>query len=101
MSDHSNPEKRIKLLLRVVYAVLLEDFGDDGNCRVHRVRNDKDKGLGCSGRDAGGKVTDDTCVDLGAAGLARRNDAEADVIFYLEQIIPDSHSFQFISSSIS
>ena len=50
--------------LRVENTMLLEDFDDDGDCRVHGVRDDKNKGLRRGCRDAGGEIADDASVDL-------------------------------------
>lgn len=50
--------------LGVKDTVLLEDFGDNGDCRVHRVRDDEDEGLWGVLRDAGGEVAHNACVDL-------------------------------------
>lgn len=44
--------------------MLLEDFGDDRNRRIHRVGDNKDECLGASGCNAGSKIAHDACVDL-------------------------------------
>jgi hypothetical protein len=47
--------------------MLLEHFGDDGNSRVDRVGNDKDKRLGGDSCDPSRKVLHDPAVDLNNA----------------------------------
>ena len=50
--------------LRVEDTMLLEDFDNDGDCRVHGVRDDKNKSLWCIFRDPRGKVTNNPSVYL-------------------------------------
>lgn len=50
--------------LRIKDAVLLEDFGDNWNGGVHRVRNHKDESLGAGLGNPGGEITNNTGVDL-------------------------------------
>ena len=50
--------------LRVEDTVLLEDFGDNWNGGVDRVRDYKNESLGATQGDSGGKIADDTSVDL-------------------------------------
>jgi len=50
--------------LRVEDTVLLEDFGDDWNGGIDRVRNHKHEGLGAGQGDPGSEIADDTGVDL-------------------------------------
>ena len=44
--------------------VLLEDFGDDWNGRIYRVRNHKDESLGAGLGNPSGEITNNTSVDL-------------------------------------
>jgi hypothetical protein len=50
--------------LRVEDTVFLEDFGDNWNRRVYRVRNHENEGLGTTLGDPGGEITNNTSVDL-------------------------------------
>ena len=52
------------LLLGIENTLALEDLDDDWNSRVDRVRDNKNEGLGRVCCDAGGKITNDTSVDL-------------------------------------
>ena len=45
-------------------AVFLEDFDDDGDCRVDWVGNDENECLWGCGCNAGRKIPDDTTVNL-------------------------------------
>lgn len=46
-------------------AELLEHFSHDRDSGVDRVGNHKNKSLGGRGRDSGGKIFNDTSVNLG------------------------------------
>lgn len=50
--------------LGVVGALLLENLGNDGDGRVDRVRDDKNKGLGRVLSNANSNVANDTGIDL-------------------------------------
>jgi hypothetical protein len=52
--------------------VLLENFSDYGDSRVHGVGDDKNKRLRSALRNAGGEVTDDTCINLHDVRRARK-----------------------------
>ena len=55
------------LPLGVEDIVLLEDLGNDGHCRVDRVRDNKDERFGRSLCDGGSEIADDATVDLSQA----------------------------------
>jgi hypothetical protein len=44
--------------------MLFEDFSDNGNGRVHWVRNDENEGLGARFGNPDGEITDNTSVAL-------------------------------------
>ena len=48
----------------------LEDFGDDGNCGVDGVGDDKDECLGSRRGDTSGQVMNDASIDLPAVRLS-------------------------------
>jgi hypothetical protein len=50
--------------LGVENAMFLEDLGDDGDCGVDGVGDDKDECLGSRRGDTNGQVMYDACVDL-------------------------------------
>ena len=50
--------------LRVENTVLFEDFGDNWNGGVDRVRDHEDESLWATQGDSGSKIADDTSVDL-------------------------------------
>ncbi len=58
--------------------MLLEDFGDDWYSRVNGVRNHKHESFGCGGGNSGGKIADDSGIDL---SIASRNRGGASVSF--------------------
>jgi len=50
--------------LRIEDTMLLENFGDDWNGRIDRVRNDENEGLRAGQGDPGSKITNYVSVDL-------------------------------------
>ena len=45
--------------------MLLENLDNNGDGGVDGVGYDQDESLGRGGRDTSGKITDDTCINLG------------------------------------
>lgn len=54
----------VNVPLGVKNAMFLEDLGDDGDCRVDGVGDDKDECLGTGRGDTNGQVVNDSSVDL-------------------------------------
>ena len=44
--------------------MLLEDFGDNWNGGIDRVRDHKDESLGAAQGNSGSEIADDTSIDL-------------------------------------
>jgi len=73
----------------------LEDLGDDGNCGVDGVGDDKDECLGSRRGDTNGQVMNDASVDLPAVRLSfYLSNAYA----YLEEIVSLDHRVLIIST---
>ena len=84
MIERGNPA----IPLRIEDAVLFEDFGDNWDGGVYRVRNHKNESLRGGFGDPCGKITDDTSVDLTKSTSISLLNKEKDVSqTYLEQII--------------
>ena len=49
---------------RIKDAVLFEDFGNNRDCGIDRIRDDKDSSLGTGSRNARGKIAYDPRIDL-------------------------------------
>ena len=75
--------------LRIEDTVLLEDFGDDWNGRVDRVRNHENEGLRAGQGDPGSKITNDASVDLISKRVSVSASTERDGWTYLKQIISE------------
>ena len=75
--------------LRVEDTVLLEDFGDNWNGGVDRVRNHEDESLGTGLCDAGSKIADDTGVDLTNGQVSIPMSMGRGGWSNLEQIVPE------------
>lgn len=58
--------------------VLLEDFSDNWNSRVDRVRNHENESLGTVHGDPGSKIANDTGVDLTSKRISNSVSMERD-----------------------
>ena len=56
--------------LRVEDTVGLEDFGDDRDSGVDRVRNHKDESVGAVQGDSGSEIADDASIDLASKQIS-------------------------------
>lgn len=68
------------LPFRVKLSVLLEDFADDRDCRVDRIRDHKDKGVWTVFDNALGQTTDNPSVDLSIMPRTIGNDGDDDQV---------------------
>jgi hypothetical protein len=75
--------------LGVKDTVLLENFGDNWNGGVDRVRNHQDESLGAGLGDASSKIADDTSVDLTSEHISISVSTGGDGWTNLEQIVSE------------
>ena len=73
--------------LRVEDTVLLEDFGDNWDGGVYRVRNHENKRLRASRGDPRGKIANDAGVDLAGERVSISVSVGADKWADLKQIV--------------
>ena len=74
---------------RIEDTVLLEDFGDNWNGRIDRVRNHENESLRAVQGDPGCKITNDTGVDLRIKRFSVSVSMKKDGWTHLEQIISE------------
>jgi len=75
--------------LRIEDTVLLEDFGDNWNGRVDRVRNHENEGSRAGQGDPSSKITNDAGVDLADERVSVPVSLERDRGTHLKQIISE------------